>query len=538
MNKADRTVIRNVDIVDGSGSARYRGAILLSEGRIAQIGSPTMDAPLAQQIDGSGLVASPGFIDMHAHSDLAVLTDSDHLARLTQGCTLEVLGQDGLSYAPLTEDTTEQLWEVLAAWNGQPAELSLDWRSVDDYLQRVDAVTPTNVAYLLPHGTLRMQAMGWHDRPPTESELAHMCAAIDMGMRDGAFGLSAGLSYVPGMYAQTTELVELCRVVAEHAGFFAPHQRSYGAGALEGYAEMLDIGTASGCPVHLTHATMNFGVNAGRAEELLALVDRHRDCGEDVSLDTYPYLPGMTSLSSLLPSWSVEGGTEALLERLRDPRLRRRIIHELDQVGTDGAHGVPVDWDAIEISGVAAQDLRHLLGSSVAEAAKAAVREPAEFYLDVLLADRLRSSCLMHVGHEDNVRAIMCHPTHMGSSDGLLHGENVHPRAWGSFARYLGHYARKVGIFSLEEAVAHLTGRPARRLGLTDRGLLAEGNWADMVLFDPNAIEDTATFEDSRSPAAGITHVFVNGRLALADGRRTDVVAGRALRGPAWRGHS
>lgn len=520
-------VIRGATIVDGTGADRFRADVGVKDGRITAV-----DARLdgARVIDAGGLVCAPGFIDMHAHSELAVLADPDHLAKLGQGCTTEVLGQDGLSYAPIDETTAPQMWDAISAWNGRPEGVDLSWRSVGEYLDRIDQGTPTNVAYLVPHGTVRMLAMGWDDRPPTEDELATMRSLVATGMEEGAMGLSAGLAYAPGMYADTDELIALCAVAARYGGFFGPHQRSYGAGALEGYAEMIQIARGSGCALHLTHATMNYEVNAGRADELLKLVDEGLAEGLDIGLDTYPYLPGMTMLAALLPSWSIAGGYGALTERLAEAATRSRIVHELDEVGTDGANGVPVDWSQIEIAGVARPELRRLVGTTVADAARASGKAPAEFYLDLLVEDDFGASCLMHVGNEENVQRIMLHPNHSGSSDGVLHGDRIHPRGWGSFARYLGHYCRKLGLFSLEECVARLTGRPAQRLGLSDRGIVAEGAAADLVLFDPETVDARATFAEPRRQAAGIPYVLVNGEIAIDDGKRTDALAGKSVR--------
>jgi N-acyl-D-amino-acid deacylase len=523
-------LIRGADVLDGTGRPAVRADVLLRGDRIAEIHTKPSRLSATRTIDAHGLVLCPGFIDMHAHSDLALLTDPEHLAKVAQGITLEVIGQDGLSYSPVDDAVLDRLREQLAGWNGDPPDLRWDWRTTGEYLDRLDEGIAVNAAYLVPQGTLRAMTVGWTDRPATDRELDAMRALLARSLADGALGMSSGLTYAPGMYAGTDELVDLCRVVAAAGGYYSPHHRSYGAGAYEAYTEMLSVARRSGCPLHLAHATMNFPVNAGRANDLLALLDDALADGVDVTLDSYPYLAGATYLSALLPGWAAAGGTAATLDRLRDPALRETIRVELEETGSDGAHGVPVDWSAIEISGV--RDARHapLVGRSVAEAAADAGQPPATFYFDLLIAERLATSCLMHVGHEDNVRAIMRHPAHTMGSDGLLVGSKPHPRAWGTAPRYLGRYVRELGVLDLPDAVHHLTGRAARRLGLTDRGRIATGFAADLVLFDPGTVRDTATYDDPRSAPEGIPYVFVNGVPAIEDHRRTSARAGRSIR--------
>ncbi|MDQ2588535.1 N-acyl-D-amino-acid deacylase family protein [Saccharothrix yanglingensis] len=525
-------VFRGALVVDGTGAPGRRADVGVRDGRIAAIGDRVTGG---RTVEADGRVLAPGFIDMHSHSDLQVLANPEHLAKVTQGVTTEVLGQDGLSYAPVDDDVLAVLRDQLAGWNDDPAGFDWDWRSVGGYLDRLDRGIAVNAAYLVPHGTLRMLCVGHEDRPPTDRELDRMREVLATSLREGAMGLSSGLTYTPGMYADTAELTALCRVVAEHGGFHSPHHRSYGAGALEAYAEMIAVSRDSGCPLHLAHATMNFEVNRGRAGELLALLDGAIADGADITLDSYPYLPGATYLSALLPSWAGEGGPDATLARLSDPATRERIRAEVEEVGSDGCHGVPVDWEAIEVNGVRRPGNGHLVGLSVAEAARRAGRPPAELYFDVLVSERLGTSCLMHVGHEDNVRAIMRHPAHTGGSDGLLVGDRPHPRAWGTFPRYLARYVRELGVLGLEECVHHLTGRAARRLRLADRGLVREGFAADLVLFDPDAVADTATFDEPRQAAAGITDVVVNGVPVVDDGRRTGALPGTSLRNPRSR---
>ncbi|MFD8702316.1 amidohydrolase family protein [Kitasatospora sp. NPDC059648] len=525
---SEDTVFKGATVVDGTGAERYRADVRIAGGLIAEIG-PGLDGP--STVDADGLVLAPGFIDMHAHSDLALLLEPEQPAKVTQGVTCEVLGQDGLSYAPVDDTTLPALRRQLAGWNGDPAGLDWDWRDVAGYLDRIDRTGPAvNACYLVPHGSLRMLAVGWQNRPPTPAELDRMRQELAKGLLDGAVGMSSGLSYTPGMYADTAELVELCTVAAAYGGFHAPHQRSYGRGALEGYAEMVEIARRSGCALHLTHATMNFGVNRGRAGELLELVDRALADGVDLTLDSYPYLPGSTTLAALLPSWATEGGPGATLSRLADPADRERIRCAMEERGSDGYHGVVADWATIQISGVRSERLAGAVGRTVAELAAEQGRSGTEAFLDLLRQDELGTTVLQHVGHEENVRAVMRHPAHTVGSDGLLVGARPHPRAWGTFARYLGHYCRELGVLTLEETVARMTGRPAARLGLDRRGRIAPGFHADLVLLDPERVRDAATFEKPRLPAEGIEYVYVNGTAVVRQGRTTGARPGRALR--------
>ncbi|MDX3529992.1 D-aminoacylase [Streptomyces sp. ID05-39B] len=528
-------VIRDADVVDGTGADSYRADVVVDGGRIVSIVKEAAAAgcqrPKAvRELDAEGLVLSPGFIDMHAHSDLALLRDPDHSAKAAQGVTLEVLGQDGLSYAPVDDRTLDGVRRSIAGWNGSGDDIDFDWRSVGEYLDRLDRGIAVNAAYLVPQGTVRALVVGWDDREATPAELDRMRRLVAEGLEQGAVGMSSGLTYPPGMYARNAELTELCRVVAAYGGYYCPHHRSYGAGALEAYAEMVELSRQAGCPLHLAHATMNFGVNEDRAPELLALLDDALASGADVTLDTYPYTAGCTTLAALLPSWASEGGPREILRRLTDDGTAERIRRDLETVGSDGCHGVPVDWDTIEISGVGAPGLGEYVGRTVRESAALRGEAPWTTVRRLLVEDRLAPAILQHVGHEENVRAIMRHRVHTGGSDGILQGAKPHPRAYGTFPRYLGLYVRELGVLSLEECVARLTGRPAARLRLPDRGLVREGHRADLVLFDPRTVAAGSTYDAPRTPPAGIPYVLIDGRFVVEDGRRTDVLAGRAVR--------
>ena len=533
-------VFRGATVIDGTGAPRYVADVAVEGARIVAIlpeGIADSELELpdgAVEVAAAGLVLAPGFIDMHAHSELAVLTGAAHDAKIRQGVTTEVLGQDGLGYAPLDEATAAVIPAQIAGWNGMPADVP--WRTMDDLLAAIDAAAVANAAVLVPQGNLRMMVVGHENRPATSAEVSAMADLLGEALDAGAFGMSSGLTYTPGMYADTAELEALCRVVAERGGYWAPHTRSYGGGALEAYREALDIGRRTGCPVHLTHATMNFAPNRGRADELLALVDEAIADGVDVTLDTYPYLPGATTLSALLPSRLAATGDLLTAIAGLDAAGREAVRVELEEIGCDGFHGEKADWTQIQISGTANPALAALVGRTIAEISTATGRRAVDVVLDTILEDAGATGILMHIGDEENVRAIMRHPRHAGGSDGILIGARPHPRGRGTFPRYLGHYVRELGILTWEEAVRHLAGTPARRLGLdrgdAPRGVVRQGAIADLVLFDPETIAAGATFDEPLTAPHGIVEVLVGGVPVVSDGDATGRTPGRALRMP------
>ncbi|MDQ1446534.1 MAG: N-acyl-D-amino-acid deacylase, partial [Acidimicrobiaceae bacterium] len=450
--------------------------------------------------------------------------------KVRQGVTLEVLGQDGLSYAPVTDETLPQLQDQLAAWNGNPPGFDWSWRSVGEYLDRLDEGIAVNAAYLIPHGSVRMAVMGVEDRPPSTAELDEMIALVVQGMAEGAFGLSTGLTYAPGMYADDDELVALLKPVAAAGGYYCTHHRNYGSRALAAYAEAIDIARRAGVGLQLSHCLLPFPVNRGRAPELAAMIDGARADGVDVTFDAYPYTAGSTYLHAFLPGWMSAGGTAETVERLRRADLRPRLRVEVEEVGSDGFNGVPVDWSVVVISGTRHERNGRWVGLSVAEAATTAGQSPFDFACDLVADEELGTACVMHVGNEDNNRFLMAHAAAMVGSDGILVGQRPHPRAWGCFPRVLGTYVRELGVLSLEAAVAQMTSRAAARLGLHDRGVVAAGAAADLVCFDPETVADRATYESPRQAPAGIPHVFVNGRAVVADGRLVGDLPGRSVR--------
>lgn len=527
-------IISNGRVIDGAGNPWVWADVAVEGDRIVAIGKLAGSAA-KRAINADGQFVTPGFVDMHTHSDLQPLANPLQECKTRQGITLEVIGQDGLGLAPVTRETAAQLRSQLAGWNGDPPNVEWDWNSVTEYLDRFDRSVAVNIAMLVPHGTVRMAVMGTENRAPTNDELDRMRALTDQCMREGAVGLSTGLTYTPGMYATDDEIVELCRVIRPHGGYYCPHHRNYGMYAIQGYSDSIEIARRAGVPVNLTHAHFGFPVNKNRAPELLALFDAARRQGVDVTLDTYPYIAGATYLHACLPSWAHEGGMEATLARLENPETRARIRREIEVEGSDSWHAVPMDWYMIQIGGTPNGIDAWAVGLRLDDAAAKAGMTPFDYFCDLLMRTRLGTSQLAFIGNEENVQAILQHPIHLVSSDGILVGDMPHPRGWGSHVRFLAHYVRDLGLLTWEEGVRHMTSAATQRLGFLDRGLVRPGMMADLVVFDPETLRDTATYENPRSYPLGVSHVVNNGTLVVENAQMTGATPGRALRSPFGR---
>ncbi len=483
-------------------------------------------ANAARVIDARGKLVCPGFMDMHALSDIMLLAEPGHEGKIRQGITAELLGNDGLSYAPVSPPLLQELRRYLSGLYGNPG-IAWNWRSVRDYLSRFDGRVAVNVAYLIPHCVLRLGAMGWQRRSPSGREIAAMQALIEQGMEDGAAGFSTGLSYPPNSYAGTDELIRLCRTVARHKGLYVTHMRNYFDQIFEALTEAIRIGREAQLPVMISHLKIGSARHRGKAGELLALIEQARREGVDVTMNCYPYQAGSGPLFRLLPDWSAAGGPDAMAARLSRPATRREIAAWFREAD--------FDWRACAIAAVGSEANKRLEGQTFDRAIRASGKDPVDFICDLLLQEEFEVSIVNFAGDDDetagDIKAVMTHPATMVCSDGLLVGRSPHPRTFGSFARYLRLYAREQRALSWEEAIRKITSLPAQRLRLQTRGLLKRGFTADIVVLDPERVTDCSTFEEGRRYATGIDHVLVNGRLTLDDGRHTGARAGRALPG-------
>jgi len=516
-------IIRRGRVIDGSGSPWYYGDVGIRGDRIVAIGS-LEQAEARRVIEAEGRVTCPGFIDMHTHSDIMPLANPKHEPKIMQGVTTDLIGLDGLSYAPLSSANLQMMRRYLSGLDGDP-DIVWDWSSVSEYLAKFDRQVAINVAYLVPHNALRLEVMGFADRTATAEELSKMQAIMAQGMREGVVGFSAGLDYFPGRYSDEEELIRICEVVAAYNGISVWHTRKDDLGMIESIKEVIRVAEKARVKTHFSHYSIYGAANQGKSKELLAIVDEAREKGLDVTFDSYPYIASSTTAIILLPRWAHEGGPDAILERLGQPETKAKICAEIREKTM--VWGQP--WGMFILSCVPSEKNRVYAGKSILEASNMAGKEVTEFICDLLLEEELAVGYWSISGYEEDIQTIMKHPCHMAGSDGILVGDRPNPRGWGTFARYLGVYSRELGILNLEEVIRHMTSAPAQCLGLTDRGLIKEGLAADLVVFNPQTVIDKATFEEPKQYPEGIDYVLVNGAVVVDEGKHSGILNGRAL---------
>lgn len=475
-------------------------------------------------VDVAGLCVAPAFIDIHTHSDFSLPHHPEQLSVLYQGVGTQVVGNCGLGVA---QTDTTPIFQQEQRWL-KPYGAEINWNSFAEHLRQLEERgVGTNVIFLCAHGTLRKKVMGFDQRRPMPAELEAMKREVATCMEAGAWGLSTGLEYVPGCYADTQELIELATVAAQYGGFYATHLRSEGDHLIESVAEAIEIAERAELPLQLSHHKAEGRANWGKVKQTLQMVSDSVKQGLDVMLDVYPYTAYQTSMGvACLPSWVLNGEPQAVYERLRDPATRERIVQEMRE-----RHD---DWNSIVIGSVAGN--RSLQGLTVAEAAAAVSQSPEEFVIDLLLEHGLYVGVACFHLSEDDLRMVLRYPLTMIGSDGVgydpqkMSAERPHPRSYGTFPRVIRRYVREEGLLTLEEAIFKMTGLPAARLGLTDRGTLHAGAYADIVVFDDARIADRATFREPHQLSEGVVHLILNGRWVLSDGQFTGNRAGRILR--------
>ena len=522
-------LLKNGRVVDGTGSPWVRADVAVRGDRIAAMG-PGLPPQAGTVLDVAGRVVAPGFIDMHSHNDLLHMAAPTCDPKVLQGVTTELVGQDGCGPAPVRPDFVAQRRENLAPLDGDP-DLDWNWPTFGAYLDAL-ARRPgaTNVAALVTHGAVRSVVMGHEARAARPDEIAAMRPLVAEAMAAGARGVSTGLIYNPCRYAETPELEALAAEAAARGGVFVAHVRNEAEGLPGALEEMAALHEATGVSLHVSHLKLIGRPNWRLADAVLGFFEGSRAAGIDVTFDQYPYTAGSTLLSVLLPPWAREGGVEPTLARLRDPAARERIRQEIAE-GIPGWENIAglCGWEGIMVAGVVSATNRGLEGESIAEIAKRRRADPLDVVADLLLEEQMQVSMVDFYGCEENVRAFAAHRLQTVGTDGIVAGR-PHPRLWGTFPRILGRFVREGKIQPIEEAVRKMTGAAANRLGLTDRGIVRPGMAADLVVFDPDAVLDRATYQDPEAPPTGIEWVFVNGVAVAERGAVTGATPGRVLR--------
>jgi N-acyl-D-amino-acid deacylase len=530
-------IIRNGHIIDGTGNPWYAADVAIQGERIAAIGN-LGDAHARREIDATGQIVSPGFIDMLGQSESALLLDNRSLSKLSQGITSEITGEGG-SIAPQNEKTLAPLKPFLDQF-----KFTVDWTTLDGYFRRLEKQgTPINIGTYVGSAQVRQAVIGDDDRAPTPAELTQMESLVEQAMKDGALGVSSALIYPPNIYAKTDELIALAKIASKYGGLYATHMRSEGASEMQALAEAIRIGREANLPVEVFHLKVSGKARWGNMKIVVAAIQAARDSGLDIAASMYPYPAGGTALASALPPWAADGGVQKLLVRLKDPEVRARIKKELA-----GDHP---DWEnlyydcggasGVLLASVEKPELKQFEGKTVEDVAKAWKKSPEDALMDFVIDDSAQTGALYFMASEEDIKTgLLQRWTSIGldanemSLDGPIFEAHTHPRAFGSMPRFLGHYVRDQQLMPLETAIRKITSLPAEREHLENRGLLKPGYFADVTIFDPAAIIDRATFASPTQLSLGIDYTFVNGQIEYDHGKLTGATGGKVLRGRGW----
>jgi N-acyl-D-amino-acid deacylase len=532
-------LIRNGRVIDGAGNPWYRADVGVKDSKIYAIGK-LGKADAKKTIDASGHFVSPGFIDAHSHGDFNTLVYRDMENIIHQGITTVVAGQCGSSPAPVSDLIRAEAQRSLDSELPQGIKLKISWSSFDDYLKEEEKHgLGANVAHMVGHGAIRAAAMGYAARAPTADELEKMRKYTAEAMKSGAFGISTGLIYPPGIYAKTDEIIEVAKVAAQYGGIYDSHIRGEGKTLMMALEEALEVGYKAGIPVQISHHKIASKTLWGSSVQTMQMFEEAREKGLDVTVDQYPYKAGSTSLMTLLPPWVHDGGREKALERLRDPQLRARMKKEIED-GIEGWENFAgeLGWENVYVTSVITDANKTVEGMNMTEIKKhRGAKEEFTALYELLLEEEGASGMVIFYGDEEDVKRIMKHPLHMVGTDagcctveGPFCKGKPHPRHYGTYPKILGKYVREEKTITWQEAVRKMTSFPAQRFGILDRGLLRPGMRADITVFNPETVIDRATYKDPHNFPAGIPYVIVNGEITISEGKYSKSRAGTTLR--------
>ncbi|MCJ0053807.1 D-aminoacylase [Clostridioides difficile] len=525
-----RTLIKHGLIVDGNKTPAYEGDILIENEKILKI-SQDLNEEAEKVIDAKGRVICPGFIDTHSHSDLVILVNPYNEVKIRQGITTEVLGQDGISMAPLPQEHISSWRKNLAGLDGESDEIDWKYETTENYLKMMDYNgVGLNETYLVPHGNVRMEAMGLEDRPATKEEIQKMCEITERELKAGAIGLSTGLIYIPCAYSLTEEIIEMCKVVAKYDGVFVVHQRSEADTILTSMEEIIEIGKQSGVKVHFSHFKVCGKANWKYIPQVIELLEKAEKEGIRVSFDQYPYAAGSTMLGVVLPPWAHSGGTDKLIERLSDENERAKMKKDIAN-GIEGWDNF-IEFagiDQIFVTSVKTEKNKDTIGKSLLEIGKMRGKDPLDATFDLLKEEENAVGMVDFYGLEEHIIGFMKRDEQNVCTDGLLAGK-PHPRAYGSFPKILGRYVRELNVLTIEEAVYKMTKKAATSFSIKDRGELKEGYFADIVIFDKDTVSGCDDFINSMQYPTGIDYVIINGNCVVEEGKYNKIKAGKVLK--------
>ena len=523
-------LIKKGKILDGSGNPWYTADIGVTGDEIVSIAKEINDTAL-DTISAEGFYIAPGFIDMHTHWELRVFAHPAEEEKLRQGITTSLIGQDGLSVAPVNDDVKGDMKLRVSGLLGSYVD-DWNWSEMSEYLGVLEKAHPaTNYMMLVPHGNIRSMVMGWEDRPSNTKEIEMMKSLLSDSMDKGACGFSTGLIYPPGMYAQKEELVELCRVTGLKGGFFVVHMRDEGNNLIQSIKEVGEICLEAKCPLHISHLKVAGKKNWGKSEKALDVIESIRNLGLEVTFDQYPYTAGSTMLDALIPPRFHSGGTHVLMDRLRDPKISEEIRQVIDGDNREKWENwvEHCGWEGILINSVNSDTNRFTEGKTISEIARITAQEPFEVLRNLLLSEEGHVTMTQFYGTEADVRKFIKSDNMTLCTDSIAGGK-PHPRSYGSTCRFIRKYVLENADISLTQAIQRMTSRPAQVLGLKDRGLIREGMKADLVIFNPSRMADKATYEQPCRYSEGVSTVLVNGQIALSGDGVTLKRNGRVLK--------